>query len=69
MFYTHCISPEFMGLHIKNMDTFISIFMGVLMNPKNQIVLDEAGIIEQQYLLSLNNDKSAFCSTKLGRKP
>ncbi len=60
MFYTHCISPEFMGLHIKNMDTFISIFMGVLMNPQNQIVLDEAGIIEQQYLLSLNNDKSAF---------
>lgn len=60
MYYSHCISPEFLGLHMKNMDNFMSVFMGVLMQPQNQIVLDEAGIIEQQYLLSLDNDKSAF---------
>ncbi|WP_236377685.1 hypothetical protein [Dickeya zeae] len=45
---------------MKNVDTFLKVFMGALMHPQNQIVLDEAGIIEQQYLLSLENDKSAF---------
>lgn len=60
MYYSHCISPEFLGLHMKSMDTFLSVFMGILMQPQNQIVLDEAGIIEQHYLSSLNNDKSAF---------
>lgn len=60
MYYSHCISPEFLEIHIKNIDTFTKFFMGVLMQPQNQIVLDEAGIIEQQYLLMLQNDKTAF---------
>lgn len=60
MYYSHCISPEFLGLHIKNYDIFTKIFMGYFMNPKNQIVLDEGGLIENEYLLNMKDDPAAF---------
>lgn len=60
MYYSHCISPEFLGLHIKNHDVFTKIFMGYFMNPRNQIVLDEGGLIENEYLLNMKDDPTAF---------
>lgn len=64
MYYSHCISPEFLGMHIKNHDTFMSIFMGFFMNSRNQIVLDEGGIIENEYLSKIKDDPLA-CSLYL----
>ncbi|MEZ2604611.1 hypothetical protein [Kluyvera intermedia] len=34
--------------------------MGFFMNPNNQIVLDEGGVIENEYLLNLKDDPAAF---------
>lgn len=59
MYYSHCISPEFLGMHIKNHDIFMSIFMGYFMNSKNQIVLDEGGLIENEYLEKVKDDPEA----------
>jgi len=60
MYYTHCISPEFLANNIIDENIFTSIFLNVLLEPNNQIVLDEVGSLELEYLNGIGQNQDAF---------
>lgn len=54
-----------MNSHLRDTGTFLRIFMGFLLQPQNQIVLDEAGLIEKEYVTSISTDDAAYEKYKI----
>lgn len=60
MAYAHCVCPGFVSNHISDPIVFSNIFMGVLLNSDDQIILDTAGRLPLEYSKSVGKNTSAF---------
>lgn len=60
MAYAHCVCPGFVSNHISDPVVFSNIFMGVLLNSDDQIILDTKGRLPLEYSKSVEKNTSAF---------
>lgn len=61
----HCVCPGFISSHISDPVIFSNIFMGVLLNSDDQIVLDTKGRLPFEYSRSVEKDTDAFALLKV----
>ncbi|MCQ4103812.1 hypothetical protein NOG67_05640 [Erwinia persicina] len=65
MAYAHCVCPGFISSHISDPVVFSNIFMGVLLNSDDQIVLDTKGRLPLEYSKSVKKNTDAFALLKV----
>ncbi|HDU4899038.1 TPA: hypothetical protein RFU16_000346 [Klebsiella quasipneumoniae subsp. similipneumoniae] len=65
MAYAHCVCPGFVSSHISDPVIFSNIFMGVLLNSDDQIVIDSKGRLPLEYAKSVEKNTDAFALLKV----
>lgn len=66
--HSHCICPNFLSKNIGNDSIFFSFFMGTLLKPGDQIVLDREEKLSTSYISSLSEDVNGFTNYKMWRR-
>ncbi|MEK2485478.1 hypothetical protein AAAA28_20095 [Providencia stuartii] len=61
----HCLCPGFISSHISDPVIFSNIFMNVLLNSDDQIVLDSKGKLILEYSKAVENNTDAFSLLKV----